>query len=343
MRKLFLTFVSFIIFLPLSVDAILDEPIRTEDSVVVDTGDIFENGVLADSAGTIFLEFSKNTRVVYASDSILFSGEILPPQTIEIPDQAPRTRMDELVTFELISDGGDDLKFVDRFDVMHPRNRLKLQYTDPESLERSAWVKLIFPIENKFVRTPKMWRYLGEDFGWKRIGGTFEPSSTEEIWLFSVTVPGTGVFSVFDENPLPKTFATDWEIENPATEDPFLSGESEGNFVEGDVVPFDEMDNAPLFSEDEELPESDIPAISVPQVEKVETPENSAELVPEIEALVDETFGAENNPDATLPQSGPVGELETTNWVMPILLAFIFGILGMSIFLALRKKKTHRA
>lgn len=350
MKKFFLLAGVWSLLFPAFVGAVTQSPLRTQDSIVIDRGEILEQGILADSEGRLFLEFSKNTRVVYASDRLLFSGEILPPQIIAPPTDLPRSRMKNLATFELLPDGGESLLFVDRFDVMHPRNRLKLQYTEPESVERTSWVRLIMPIEDELVRSPALWEFRGESEGWERLGGIFEPSSTEGVWIFTAVIPGTGIFSVIDENPLPETFATDWEVRPPSEENEFsLSGESSENYFEQDLPASDQsMDEAPLFdTESEQGISPEIPALppAVPEDNTVSPAEEGLlnESAEDPLLTENESLGDAVSPDGPLPQSGPMDpEGRSFSWGVPLLIAFVVGLFGASIFFALQRKKQHR-
>ena len=204
---LFLAFVA--ITLPSVIVA--REALVPDSSVVVDSGHIEDSALLASAGGEIFIEFSNQTNFVHEVGSVSFSGEILPPAIIELPDKKPRLRMDALVSFELTSDSGEPILFADRFDLQNTRNRLREQYMNPETTTRSSWVKLIMPIEDESVGMPQLWEYIGPDDGWAIVGGIIDETSPEGIRIFSAIVRRTGVYTVFDEDPEPKHFADEFD------------------------------------------------------------------------------------------------------------------------------------
>lgn len=207
MRKFLTGFLALTLIVPL-VGA---REVRTDPSIEVTAGVIEQDGMLGTSGGEVFLEFSNGVRFLNALDRTMFSGEILPPAVIPLPVASPRTRMDELVTFELVADTGTEVSFADSFDTLHPRNQLREQYLNPE-LSRDGWVQLLMPVEDELIQEPKLWEFLGEDEGWLRIGGRTEPTEYDDVFIFIAKISRTGVYGIFDENPLPSTYATDWEV-----------------------------------------------------------------------------------------------------------------------------------
>ncbi len=187
------------------------EAMLPDPSVVVDTGMIEDSALLASPGGECFIEFSSSVKFVHEEGLISFSGEILPPATIEIPDQKPRLRMEALLSFELITDSGEPVLFADRFDLQNSRNRLREKYLNPETTTRSSWVKLIVPIENETVGRPRLWEYIGPDEGWAAIGGILDEPTPEGIRVFSAILHRTGVYTLFDEEPAPKHFANEFD------------------------------------------------------------------------------------------------------------------------------------
>jgi hypothetical protein len=208
---------------------VFGESLKTDSSVEVKAGDAENNAVLADSGGNLYLEFSDKTRVVYALDHTLFTGEILAPTPIEQPGKSPRPRMREIISFEFMPDTGDNILFVDRLNTLHQANRIREKYTNPEGLISTARVKLIVPIGDPKIGNPKLWEYISDDEGWKRVGGKIEESSTDGIRIFSASMMNSGRFTVFDEAPAPTEFAQYQEELYPADEMsgqdiPFQSG-----------------------------------------------------------------------------------------------------------------------
>ncbi len=182
--------------------ALAKEPLRTEDSIIVESGRVVESGIIADSNGLLFIEFSQNARVVVSTDRISFSGEIIPPQIIALPDKKPRARMQEIITFELLGDTAEKLLFADQFDVMNWKERVRYEYWNSGSFNRTtALVQLLVPIKEDYGKL-SLWEYDYEN-GWTNLGGKEEESSTPGTKVFSSVLTGTGIFTLFDENPAP--------------------------------------------------------------------------------------------------------------------------------------------
>jgi len=199
-RKFFVVFFFSTLFLASGVLA--KEPLRTEDAIYVETGKIVQSGILADSNGLLFIEFSQNARVVVTLDRLSFSGEIVPPQLIALPDKKPRARMQELITFELLGDTAEHLTFADQFDLMRSRSLFRYEYLHPESFSRTtSLVQLLVPITEDYGEL-SLWEYSYE-YGWIELGGKIEDSSTPNTKVFSSVLTGTGIFTIFDNNPAP--------------------------------------------------------------------------------------------------------------------------------------------
>ena len=107
--------------------ALEKEPLRAESSVVVENGSVKATAILSDIDGYIFIEFLKDLYVVIAGTEVGFRGEIIAPEIIGIPQRAPRGRMKEVLTFELLTDTGYGVTFLDRFTLMHPKHKAKEQ------------------------------------------------------------------------------------------------------------------------------------------------------------------------------------------------------------------------
>ena len=201
------------------------EALMPQPSVLIETGHIENPTLIASPGGEIFIEFSNETNFVHEIGLVSFSGEILSPATIELPDKKPRLRMKALVSFELISDSGEPILFADRFDLQNTRNRLREKYLNPETTTRSAWVKLIMPIEDKTIKKPQLWEYIGPDIGWATVGGILDEPSPEGVRVFSAILRRTGIYTVFDENPIPKHFADEFDFSQ--NESSFVRTENE--------------------------------------------------------------------------------------------------------------------
>jgi len=199
-RKFFVVIFFSTLFLASGVLA--KEPLRTEDAIYVETGKIVQSGILADSNGLLFIEFSQNARVVVTLDRLSFSGEIVPPQLIALPDKKPRARMQELITFELLGDTAEHLTFADQFDLMRSRSRFRYAALHPESFSRTtSLVQILVPIEEDYGEL-SLWEYSYEG-DWIELGGKIEDSSTPNTKVFSSVLTGTGIFTIFDNNPAP--------------------------------------------------------------------------------------------------------------------------------------------
>lgn len=223
-----------------NVLALNKEPLRAENSVVVKNGQILTTGILSDIDGNIFLEFLKDMHVNVSATPVGFQGEIIAPTIIEIPQRAPRGRMKEVLTFELLTNSGEEITFVDRFAFMHPKDKRKAQIENPElAIQRSGTLLLTKFTEEDNVRKPALWEYRNEtndlegscdtktgeirqlcfqlkeckrqdDFekekcikklSWRKIGGKIETTPEEDTVIFSALLTRNGTFTIFDENP----------------------------------------------------------------------------------------------------------------------------------------------
>ena len=179
--------------------------LATQEAITFDQGYPVERGVLSDNEGKVFLEFLTGIYAIYTEGHLQFSGDILPPQILlDSFSRPPRSRMREVVTFELMTDHIDDVTFTDRYALMSYKQRVRTRYLYGESVFRDTPnVKLIVPIERD-VNLPALWEYSeGSDPHWKRHGGIHKTTSEDGQALLVASVPGTGLFTVFDENPAP--------------------------------------------------------------------------------------------------------------------------------------------
>jgi hypothetical protein len=230
----------FLAFVAITLPSVIlaREALVPDPSVLVETGHIENSTLIASPGGEIFIEFSNETNFVHETGLVSFSGEILSPAIIELPDKKPRLRMDALISFELISDSGEPVLFADRFDLQNTRNRLREKYLNPETTTRSAWVKLIIPIEDETIIEPQLWEYIGPDDGWATVGGILDEPSPEGVRVFSAILRRTGVYTVFDENPIPKHFADEFDFSQNesslvGSEDELFWDETNGELPEG--------------------------------------------------------------------------------------------------------------
>lgn len=340
-----------VIFIANSVFA--KESLRTLDSIEFENGEIEKMGLIADVDGIVFLEFNENVVSVVSDSKTKFTGEIMPPEIISLPDRAPRARMREIYTFELLADTSDEISFADKVDLLNERSRIRLSYNDPDSLVRTSAVKLLSPIKEEFGILA-LWKYLPEKEEWKRLGGTTDNTSFEDTFVFSAVIWGTGIYSLFDENPSP-TFSPTFPIDEiEMVEDspfPSVDGGDDilNDYVEENIVP--EVDSN-LFDEDSVYTTDDeyeVPAL-VPlasaegdrvALDSIPDPALSAE----VPALGTETlatsadkpqeFTLPKNTD--LPKSGPESNQEKSSKT-PIIILLTMAIVGTSIYFAARKQ-----
>lgn len=202
---------GFIVSLVLSPLVCAKESLLPSSTVVVDTGRIDTNVLLASPGGEMFIEFSDYVHFVHEEGGISFTGEIMPPAIIELNVPSPKLRMEEMLSFELISNTGEHVIFADKFDKMYARNRIRERVMNPDEATRSAWVKLIMPIEDPKVGRPELWEFISEDEGWALIGGITGSESPEGVRLFSVVLRRTGVYAVFDASPPPRHYADEFD------------------------------------------------------------------------------------------------------------------------------------
>lgn len=272
------------------------DPLRADDSIIVRNGKIVETGILSDTDGKIFLEFLKDMHVMVSETPVGFNGEILIPEIIEIPQRAPRARMKEVLTFELVTNSRDVINFVDRFALMHPKHRLKEQTANPEiAVQRIGALLLIKFSEEDKVQKPVLWEYrsvvaemegpcaskAGEErelcfqlkeckkmldfergqcikkLSWKKIGGKVEQSPEKDL-VFSALITRNGIFTIFDENP-PVDFTPTFPIDEVELVDqsPFPSVEPLPK-LEAEF-PFEIMENEFSVLDGEKLEVDDIP------------------------------------------------------------------------------------
>ncbi len=376
MRKFFVVLFFSALFLASGVLA--KEPLRTEDAIFVEAGQVVESGILADSNGLLFIEFSGNARVVVTTDQLSFSGEIVPPQIIALPDNKPRARMQELITFELLGDTAEHLTFADQFDLMRWKTRVRYKYWNEESFSRdTALVQILVPITEDYGEL-SLWEYSYED-GWIELGGKVEDSSTPNTKVFSSVLTGTGIFTIFDNNPSPDfippfpldeimlvepdPFADEYFTENAA-----YSTESTPELFEGTYVdPLSPINPVPLEGEFSTVPmgvEGDFTALPLnitggTPSDRTLTPDElyaQKDAVGQIPAMPLMFAGAEAEqqqeevvfiqeefvpiPDE-LPQTGPAQE-EQPRTMFPFMILFAVVILGSSFYFAIKGKRKMR-
>ncbi len=371
MRKFFVVFFFSTLFLASGVLA--KEPLRTEDAIYVETGKIVQSGILADSNGLLFIEFSQNARVVVTLDRLSFSGEIVPPQLIALPDKKPRARMQELITFELLGDTAEHLTFADQFDLMRSRSLFRYEYLHPESFSRTtSLVQLLVPITEDYGEL-SLWEYSYE-YGWIELGGKIEDSSTPNTKVFSSVLTGTGIFTIFDNNPAPDfvppfpldeiilvepdPFADEYFTENAAYSTESTPELFEGSYVdpllpadpvpiEGDfstvpmgvngafgALPLNITGDDPNRAQTTEELYAQKDAIGKISAMPFMLPGAVEEEIPEVVYIEDEFVPI---PDE-LPQTGPANK-EQPRTMFPFMILFAVVILGASFYFAVKGRQ----
>ncbi len=309
MKKLLVGFSIFILFLGQTF-ALESDPMRAEGSIVINEGFVKSTGILSDNQGMIFLEFLKDSyaarlvekeepeistqrispgdisvRMLEKRISTAFEGEILPPEIIEMPARPPRSRMKEVIAFELLTDSGEDVVFIDRFTQKKAKTRLKEELTNPDEFFQRSGIRLLTRInEEDKILLPTLWEFRGEEYAkkicqrernlikrqkcerekvWKKLGGKVEESDEEGINIFSAVFTKNGIYAIIDENPSPD-FVPPFPIDeiDLVEESPFPSVEEEVEFPEGDseIPPFiEEDDTSPLGVPGDENPFSGLP------------------------------------------------------------------------------------
>ena len=249
--------------------------LKTAGSAKISAGFVTESVVLADSASQLFLEFIKDDRVAKSLDGQVYDGEILPPVRIDNQYKAPRARMRELLSFEVISDSNEALELIDQFAAMQSKTRLRTSFGN-QAGNRSQGAQLItlFAADTN-VSDPALWKYNPDNVRspWKRLGGIMAETPIESEKIFSAFLFGTGVYTIWDENPRPDfevTFQND-EIEFaepspfPSVIEEELSTLEDSEFVElleGEEAFFEDDFNTttPRLPGDDSAPEL-VPAV----------------------------------------------------------------------------------
>ena len=246
--------------------------VRTQDFVTIVEGRVVEDNVMADSKGRVFIEFIKGTVVVNVPSQDKYEGSLLPPEIISPYDKPPRARMREVVSFELIGQTPGTLKFIDQIDLMHPRTRRRYEFLNRNSIQRYNAVNLYIPLTMDLYGVG-LWQYNSNTEDWKRIGGKLEPTSQEDVQVFSAVLRGTGAYTLFNENPDPASvdpmnpdeietvekspFPSVLPPEEELLEDPFGAEEEVINPDPRVIPSIDDADSeipAPLQDHDQSLP-----------------------------------------------------------------------------------------
>ena len=239
------------------------QAIKTEDFITVTEGNVKTEGIMADDDGKVFVEFTKNTHVIVNESKEKYEGNILPPEMIEIADSPPRHRMKELVSFELIGQIPGTLKFVDPVELMHPKERRRFRYLNPNAAGYNP-VNLYIPLKADLTFIA-LWQYKSSEESWHRVGGKLTPSEDDpETQVFSAILKSTGAYTLFNENPDPTgTDPYSPEAFEPAEESPFPSVITTPE-IEEDLFAEEDFEN---LEDDTIIPalEDTLPEIEAPQ------------------------------------------------------------------------------
>ena len=137
--------------------------LKTATSVEVNDGYVAETVVVADDSGKVFLEFLKGDRVAKTSDRQRYTGEVLAPIIIDAPAKAPRARMREVLSFELLSDTNEPIEFIDQYAAIHAKKRLRLSLqSQSEGRRQGAQLITLLPQVDSLKR-PSLWYYQADN------------------------------------------------------------------------------------------------------------------------------------------------------------------------------------
>lgn len=307
MQKLILT--SLVLTTLVSATILAQSRLKTANSVNIVNGAITETVVISDDSGQIFIEFIKGDRVAKSLDGQIYNGEILPPFRIDSPAKAPRARMRELLSFELISDTNESLDLIDQFTAMQAKERLRNSLRNQiDTRSQGAQIITLFNAAEN-INNPALWHYNAANLErpWERLGGIMGETPAGEDRVFSAYLYGTGTYTIWDENPLP-TFEVSFpndeiELAEPSPfpsiteeeEELFLFEDDEfTNLLEGEAALF-EGESDPLLRGDDSR-NSLVPAVGEDVLS------NSFQLVP---ALPEENNSKTPNANQTNLVSSP--------------------------------------
>ena len=188
--------------------------LKTASSAKIKAGFVAETVVLADSDSKNFLEFIKGDRVAKSLDGQIYDGEILPPVQIDNQYKAPRARMRELRSFEVISDTNESLELIDQFTAMQSKQRLRNSLGNQAGNRRQGAQLISLFEEGSNISDPALWKYNPENVKspWKRLGGIIAETPVDSEKVFSAFLFSTGIYTIWDENPLP-TFEVSFPLD----------------------------------------------------------------------------------------------------------------------------------
>lgn len=288
--------------------------LRTADAVEIKAGIIQETVVLANDRGELFLEFLKDDRVAKSLDQQIYDGQILPPIPVDAPAKAPRARMREVLSFEIISDTNEPLELIDQYSALHAKDRLRVSLSNAAGQRRQGAQLITTFAADQNISHPALWSYnaLNNRQPWLRLGGIMGDAPEAETQVFSAFLYGTGAYTIWDENPAPDftvSFPND-EIEL-AEVSPYPSVEEETTLDESEFVEALTGEDALLEDElnDELVPVEDLIGdlereLLIPAVEALD--ESGGILIP---AVVTSQLGAD-------PQA-PISDSESNLKALP--------------------------
>lgn len=227
---------------------------QTAQSVEVKGGKLLNSAVLSDNKGTLFLEFIKDSLAYNQIDKRGFEGNIMAPIIIESPTKAPRPRMREFFSFELITDTNTEINFVDKYSTMNAKERLRSTILE-ENLERESGILMLTRIFNTDeINKPALWfldlTETDTKKQWKRMGGIAENSAEPDIKIFKATLFKSGIYTLWDEDPLPEN--------NPYWSDPLTIEPALPSPVPS-VTPREEVPEESSFESDDFKSSANIP------------------------------------------------------------------------------------
>jgi hypothetical protein len=196
---------------------------RLDPYLEVKKGIVEEGGIMADDSDTVYIEITEKTRIYQQKNKAPYQGDMLPPQvTAPALQKFPKNRMQELISFEILSGDGSSVQFVDKFDVMKEKEKRVYLQKYPQDNTRIYGAKLFIRLpQDPLPGLPILYYFDEEKNIWEKIGGS-KNLSEENSALFTAQIKNSGRYSLFDEDPAPQyTLPVNPEEIIPAEIDPY--------------------------------------------------------------------------------------------------------------------------
>jgi hypothetical protein len=212
-------FTFFILVFPLLTLA----SFRLDPYLEVKKGIVEEGGIMADDSDIVYIEITEKTRVYQQKNKAPYQGDILPPQvTAPALQKFPKNRIQELISFEILSGDGSPVQFIDKFDVMKEKEKRVYLQKYPQDNTRIYGAKLFIRLpQDPLPGLPILYYFDEEKNIWEKIGGS-KNLSEENSQIFIAQIKNSGRYSLFDTNPAPQyTLPVNPEEIIPAEIDPY--------------------------------------------------------------------------------------------------------------------------